>query len=182
MRVIFILTCLILISKTANSQKYFTKSGAIEFEASVPSFEEVNATNKTVTAIMNVETGELAALALVKAFRFKIALMEEHFNENYAESSKFPKTTLKGVIQNFKLNELTKNRKQFYIEGEISFHGKTKKVLIESYISLDNSQIIISSEFILNPEDFDIELAKVVRNKVADEVIVSTNFIMALKK
>ena len=80
---------------TAFSQgKFLTKSGAITFEASVPSFEEVKATNDKVTAIINTETSDIAALALVKGFRFKVALMEEHFNENYAESDKFPKAKI----------------------------------------------------------------------------------------
>lgn len=57
------------------------------------SFEEVAAKNNVVTAIINTENGEFAALALVKAFRFKNALMEAHFNANYAESNKFPKAT-----------------------------------------------------------------------------------------
>ena len=52
----------------------------IIFEASVPSFEEVKATNLNVSAVLNTNTGEFAALALVKGFRFKVALMEEHFN------------------------------------------------------------------------------------------------------
>ncbi|MBT8273073.1 MAG: YceI family protein, partial [Bacteroidia bacterium] len=63
-------------------QKYLTKAGTLSFEASVPSFEEVAAKNEAVTAILNTENGEFAALALVKGFRFKNALMEEHFNEN----------------------------------------------------------------------------------------------------
>ena len=76
-----------LISFFAFSQeKYLTKTGTLVFEASVPSFEEIKATNTNVTAIFNASNGEFATLALVKGFRFKNALMEEHFNESYAES------------------------------------------------------------------------------------------------
>jgi len=75
--------------------KKITKTGDIRFEASVPSFEEVKAQNKTATVILNPENGEIAALALIKGFRFKIALMEEHFNENYIESTNIQKLRLK---------------------------------------------------------------------------------------
>ena len=74
-----------------SQEKYLTKTGLLNFEASVPSFEEIKATNTNVTAIFNAANGQFATLALVKGFRFKNALMEEHFNESYAESDSYPK-------------------------------------------------------------------------------------------
>ena len=94
---------LLLGASTFAQQKYLTKTGQISFEASVPSFEEVAAKNNSVTAILNTENGEFAALVLVKAFRFKNALMEEHFNENYAESHLYPKATFKGKIKDYNI-------------------------------------------------------------------------------
>jgi hypothetical protein len=81
--------CLIF-STVLFSQKMITRSGEIKFEASMPAFEEVAAKNNTVSCIFDTSTGEIAALALVKAFRFKVPLMEEHFNENYIESDQLP--------------------------------------------------------------------------------------------
>src|SRR5258705_13300570 len=80
------------------SQKMITRTGEIKFEASVPSFEAVAAVNNSVSAILDESNGEFVALALIKAFKFKVPLMEEHFNENYIESSKYPKATFKGNI------------------------------------------------------------------------------------
>ena len=75
---------LLLVSLSITSQnRYLTKTGTVEFEASVPSFEEVKAINNSTTAIINSETGEFAALVLIKGFRFKNALMEEHFKSDY---------------------------------------------------------------------------------------------------
>ena len=59
-----------------SQEKYLTKTGLLNFEASVPSFEEIKATNTNVTAIFNAANGQFATLALVKGFRFKNALME----------------------------------------------------------------------------------------------------------
>ena len=79
-----ILTAMLSITGICLSQeKMIDKSGMITFEASVPSFEEVKAINNSVTFVLNPATGEIACLALMKGFRFKVALMEEHFNESY---------------------------------------------------------------------------------------------------
>ena len=72
------------LSQIQAQERFLTRTGEIQFEASIPSFEPVAAENKTVTAIINPKNGDIAALALVKGFRFENALMEEHFNENYA--------------------------------------------------------------------------------------------------
>ena len=96
------------------AQKMITRSGEIKFEASMPTFEEIAAKNNTASCIFDTSTGEIAALVLVKAFRFKVPLMEEHFNENYMESSKFPKATFKGKIVNFDSSKIT-SKKQILI-------------------------------------------------------------------
>ena len=103
---------LALLSFSTVADKKITKTGTIVFEASVPSFEEVKAKNEAVTCILNPDNGEIAALALMKGFRFKVALMEEHFNENYVESSKYPKATFKGKIDNFDESKLTTTAKE----------------------------------------------------------------------
>ena len=86
-------------------------------------FEEIKATNNNVTAILNTENGQFAALALVKGFRFKNALMEEHFNENYAESDEFPKAIFKGELTGFSIENI---QTTYSINGTLSFHGVTK--------------------------------------------------------
>src|SRR4051812_19835446 len=98
----FVILLLIFAASTNGSaQKLITKTGSIKFQASMPSYEEVAAENKSVSAILEQSTGDFAALVLIKGFRFKVALMEEHFNENYMDSEKFSKATLKGKIEDF---------------------------------------------------------------------------------
>ncbi|WP_242093227.1 YceI family protein [Aestuariivivens sediminicola] len=174
--------CLFLISATLMAQtKYLTKTGTVGFEASVPSFEEVKASANNVTAILNIENGEFAALVLVKGFRFKNALMEEHFNENYAESHKFPKATFKGKIQDFDLSKLDQKSK-FILTGELSFHGKTKQIEdVEVTLSRTNDTLKTIGEFTAQASDFDIEIPKIVRNKIAETVEVSFDFELKMK-
>ncbi|WP_313804673.1 YceI family protein [Flavobacterium sp.] len=158
--------------------KKSTKTGEIYFEASVPSFEEVAARNKSTTAILNTETGEIAALTLIKGFRFKIALMEEHFNENYMESSEYPKATFKGRVSNFNLSELDANFKDFIIKGSLQIHGKTKEMNIPAKLKKTAEGIILNSNFSVNSEDFDIRIPRVVSNKVAKKVNITMDFLL----
>jgi hypothetical protein len=184
MKWFFIITgFLLFVNTNAFSQdKYYTKTGTLNFEASVPSFEEVKAKNNTTTAILNIETGEIAALSLIKGFRFKVALMEEHFNESYAESNKFPKATFSGKIQNYKPELLTKDSSKFLINGKLTFHGKTIEIITDVFISMNNNIIKFNSTFKVKPEDFDIQLPKVVRYKIAEIVDVQIYFELNQKK
>ncbi|HJS01288.1 MAG TPA: YceI family protein [Flavobacterium sp.] len=159
-----------------SQDKKSTKTGEITFEASVPSFEEVKATNKGVSCILNTQTGEIAALALVKGFRFKVALMEEHFNENYIESGKYPKAIFKGKIENFDASKLTDAPQKFTINGTLVIHGKTKNITSVALIKKSASKIEIDTNFSVQPEDFDIKIPSVVSKKVAKTVDVKCHF------
>lgn len=177
---LFLLT--FISAHTFAQTKYLTKTGTVNFEASVPSFEEVKATNNSVTAIINTDNGDFAALVLIKGFRFKNALMEEHFNENYAESDKYPKATFKGVVQDFKTSKLSNQEKKFLIHGELNFHGKTKLLEdLTTYISTDGNSITISGSFKTSASDYDIKIPKIVRNKIAQDIEVFFKFNMKKK-
>ncbi|WP_299438737.1 YceI family protein [uncultured Aquimarina sp.] len=159
--------------------KYITKKGTINFEASVPSFEEVKAKNTTVTAILNTDNGEFAALALIKGFRFKNALMEEHFNENYIESDDYPKATFKGKLVGFDINDI---KGEYMIKGTLTLHGKSKEIETKGSLSKDDEVTIsISSSFIAKPEEFDIKIPSIVSKKIADDISVNFNFKLVKK-
>src|SRR4051812_34513770 len=104
---LFLVPLFLLTAACFSQEKIITKNGKITFEASMPAVEEVKGKNEGVTCVVNIKTGEIASLALVKGFRFKVALMEEHFNENYMESDKYPKSTFKGKIEDFDYSKLT---------------------------------------------------------------------------
>lgn len=171
-----VLIALLLLSAGVSAQKMITKTGKITFEASVPSFEEVKATNNGVTCVLNAATGEIASLALVKGFRFKVALMEEHFNENYVESDKFPKSTFKGKIENFDASALTASAKDFTIKGQLELHGKTKDITANAKIRKTDAGIEIVTTFSANASDFDIAIPSVVKSKVSNKVNVRSEF------
>lgn len=167
----------VLLSLSINAQnKYLTKTGIVDFEASMPAFEAVSAKNNAVTAILNTENGEFAALVLVKGFRFKNALMEEHFNENYAESDKFPKASFKGTLQEFNI-ELLENTKTFGLNGILTFHSESKIIkAVPIEVTKKENRILLTGTFNVKASEFNIKIPKVVRNKIAEDILVSFSF------
>lgn len=172
-KLLYLIVLTVAISTSAQ-EKYLTKTGTLHFEASVPSFEEVAAKNSGVTAILNAETGEFASLALVKGFRFKNALMEEHFNENYAESHLYPKATFRGTIVNFDVNT---TQGTYNVKGELTFHGVTNTIEVNGVtLTKQGNTYSLSGSFSANPADYNIEIPKIVRSKIAESITVSFEF------
>ena len=176
MKKTLLLSALLITALTFAQDKMITKTGKITFEASVPAFEEVKAKNEVATCVLNPKTGEIASLTLMKSFRFKLALMEEHFNENYIESDTYPKSTFKGKIENFDVASLTASPKEYTIKGKLELHGKSKDIAIPAKISKTGSGIEITSSFSVNADDFAIAIPSVVKNKVSNKVNVRTEF------
>ncbi len=181
-QLLLICMCLLICSVSFSQDKYIDKNGTIVFEASEKLFEEVKATNKSTTAIYNIETNEIAALALMKGFRFKNSLMEEHFNENYMESDSYPKAIFKGKIIDFNAKEnLNEIAVEVNVKGVLELHGKQKTIEAIFTIQKINNIIAITGSFTVSPSDFDIEIPKIVRNKIAKVVNVSLDFKLVQK-
>jgi YceI-like protein len=177
MKNIIYLIILFISFNVTSQNRYITKTGTVELEASVPSFEEVKAKNNSTTAIINSESGEFAALVLIKGFRFKNALMEEHFNENYAESDVYTKANFKGKIDDFSVEKLSANPQTFNLEGVLTFHGKSKTLEeLTIQIVINEDVITISGKFLADASDFDIKIPKIVRSKINEEIKVSFEF------
>jgi hypothetical protein len=172
--------CLIF-SLAMYSQQLKTRSGEIKFEATMPSFEQIAAKNNTVSCIFDTATGKIAALALIKEFRFKLPLMEEHFNENYIESDQFPKATFKGEIIDFELSKLSSSKTIYDLEGELTMHGVTKRVKTKISLAQNAGKINAVSVIPVKLKDYAIEVPSLVKSKIAENVKVSINFILEAK-
>ncbi|SHG75691.1 YceI family protein [Winogradskyella jejuensis] len=167
---------MLFITASVSAQKLIDKKGKITFEASEETFEPVKASNSSVTAIVNTETNEIAALALMKGFRFKNSLMEEHFNENYIESETYPKAKFRGKLLDFEYSQLGNENTSVVVEGKIELRGKEKPIRTTLSVKKSNGSIIMQGSFKVTPADFDIEIPSIVRKKIANEIIVSLDF------
>ncbi|MFC4634900.1 YceI family protein [Dokdonia ponticola] len=170
----------ILFCTQGYAQKYYTKTGQIDFEASVPAFEPVKASHKTVTALLDANSGEIAILSLMKGFRFRNALMEEHFNENYMESDTYPKAVFKGTVIDFSKEGLD-NNKSFTVKGTLTLHGKTKDVEAVLDVKMVANTLVLKTTFSVAPEEFDIEIPGVVSEKISDKILITADFTLVEK-
>ncbi|WP_310558812.1 YceI family protein [Flavobacterium sp.] len=170
---------LLLLAHYLFAQKEMTtKTGIVNFEASVPLYEEVVATNKNASCVLNLKSGVLSSEVKMKGFEFKLSLMREHFNTKYLETDDYPTAHFKGTIVGFNWNNIDVNPKEYKLKGEMKIHGKTKKInTIVTLRKLENKLEIIS-DFSLNVKDFDIEIPKILSLKVADKVNVNTHFLL----
>ncbi len=172
-----LLLLLFLITATfCFSQKYATKTGRIHFEASVPLFEDVDATNLQVITVLNAATGEIASVAQVKNFKFKTPLMEEHFNENYAESSKFPKTSFSGRISDFNIDKISSVPLPCTITGTLTFHGVSNRVSSAANIYSRDGRMYVSGKFAAKPGDYKVTIPTLLTKKIAEKVNIDYHF------
>jgi hypothetical protein len=161
--VLFFLFNLVL---AVNAQKYMTKNGFIGFYSHTP-MEDIKAENNQVVGALDITTGEMVFQALIKSFHFDRALMEEHFNENYMESDKIPKSMFKGKITNLSAVDLTKNGTyDVTVEGDLTIHDVTNKITTKGTIEVVTGGINANSKFNIVPEDYKITIPGVVREKI----------------
>ena len=151
---------------TGFSQKYMTKNGYIGFYSHTP-IEDIKAENNQVASVLDNASGELVFQVLIKSFHFQKALMEEHFNENYMESEKYPKATFKGKITNFAAIDFSK--KGTYdatVEGDLTIHNVTNKISTKGTFEILSGGINATSKFNIVPEDYKISIPGIVRDKI----------------
>ena len=169
---------LLIYGNSIHAQKYFTKNGSISF-FSKTAVEDIKADNNQVLALINTQKGELQFSLLTKGFRFKKALMEEHFNKDYIESDKFPKATFKGTIADFAAVNFTKDGTYaIAVTCDLTIHGVTKKITANSSIIIKAGKITGTSKFIVQVADYNINIPKVYRDNISKtiEITVNCNF------
>jgi polyisoprenoid-binding protein YceI len=155
----FILAAVFL-TQTANAQKvYGTRNGRISFSA--PSDDEVKAVNNEVTSRI-ADNGQITFSALIKGFRFKLAEMQEHFNDQYLESNKFPRADFKGNIAN--LSEVNFAKDGSYkatVKGDLTLHGITKSITANGTVEIRGGKPVVSCKFSVALKDFNVSTSGV---------------------
>lgn len=146
---------------------YMTRSGKVSFFSKTP-LENIEAVNNEVSSIINTETGEIAFAILIKSFHFERALMEEHFNENYMESVRIPKSTFQGRITNLHSVDFRKDGTYpASVEGDLTIHGVKQHITSSGTITVKADKVMVTSALTLKPEDFDIQIPALVAEKIA---------------
>ncbi len=162
--------CLFFLSAQSQDTLWFTRTGHIYF-ISHTDIIDIDANNYQTGSILNTKTGEMAFTLLMKSFKFTLPLAEEHFNENYVESEKFPKATFKGRIVNFDPLKLVPGVDyKVIVEGDLTIHGITSRVSEEGVLQRSGNEIKATSRFVIKLETYKIEIPNIVIDKVAKEI------------
>jgi len=171
-----ILIGVIMISNTALfSQNYITRTGKIVFNAtSKKSPEKIEGINNEVANILDIRTGKIIFQVLIKSFKFEKELMQEHFNENYMESDKFPKADFKGNIINF--DEVNFSKDGVYnikTAGKLTIHGITSDITIPGTLTVKGNTITAKAQFSILLKDYKIQVPDLVADKVNSNATIT---------
>ncbi|MEM9527256.1 MAG: YceI family protein [Bacteroidota bacterium] len=151
-----------------------TKDGTTTFFSHSP-IEDIEAINEKTTAAINFSTGDVVVKMLIKHFTFENALMQEHFNENYMESEKFPAAIFKGKLESDQPVDLTQDGEYpVTIMGELTIRGIAKPLTAAAQITVSDEELSATTKFIAKPADFDIKIPSVVVKNIAEEIEVTT--------
>lgn len=151
-------------------EKFFTKSGKIIFESKAP-LENIEGLNKSVTSVLDIKTGNMQFAVLMKGFEFEKALMQEHFNENYVESHKYPKAEFKGqVVNNAEINYTREGTYTAKVKGKLTIKGESKDVETTGTILIKEGRVVTSSIFNIQLSDFKVEIPRIVKDNISNTV------------
>ena len=174
----FYLVILLGLSVGAYGQSKFIDKNAYTSFYSATSLENILGESNEVVSILDADKGDIAFQALMTTFHFKRALMEEHFNENYMESTKFPKARFKGTIADFNKDMLKAPVANIKITGVLSVHGVDKTITVPGMLGIEAGKLVATSKFKVTPEDFGIVIPSLVRDKIGKEfeITVKVNY------
>lgn len=156
----------------SSPQFYQTTSLKINFFSSAP-VEDIDANSEEGIMVLNLGNGATSIKVPLRSFHFKKALMQEHFNENYVESEKFPEAIFKGKVEN--IEELKPGTSAVLnLTGDFTIHGVTKQrnFPISFSLSEDARVLKVSSNFKVACKDHDIKIPKILWQNIAEVVDV----------
>lgn len=157
------------------AQKYMTRTGKITFNAtSKNSPEKIEGVNNEVASILDAGSGDIVFQVPVKSFKFERQLMQDHFNENYMESDKYPKSDFKGKIDN--ASEVNFSKDGTYntkVSGKLTIHGVTNDVTVPGTIAVKGNTVTLKAKFMVKLADYKISVPSLVADKLAKEATVN---------
>lgn len=176
MKTIFLSVFLLLVVTRISAQNYVAPQGKIHFHSSAP-LEDIDAISSEGNLLLNNATKKVTAKVEMKSFAFKKALMQQHFNDSYIESDKYPYGILEAEIMEtvpFKKDGVYK----ITLKGTFEVHGVKQQRLIYGKLTIKDGQPEKAfAEFEVRLKDHDIKVPTIVVMHIAEVIKVDVNFI-----
>lgn len=154
----------------ARQEIYVCKNAVVSLYSKAP-IEDIDARSDKGSSVFNATTGDIAFSVPVRSFQFDKSLMQEHFNENYMESDKYPLAAFKGKITD--KPDLTRDGSYpVTATGTLDVHGVKQSKTIKGSIVVNNGAITISSEFMVACKDHQIDIPTLVFSNIAENIRV----------
>ncbi len=160
-------------SSIAWGQKFGLEKSLVTFFSDA-TIEDIAAQNSKSSAILISETGDVAFAIPIREFIFDKSLMQEHFNEKYLESEKFPKATFQGKITGYQLN--ASGPQPAIAKGKLTIHGITREIEVQGTVESAGQKIFMKSKFIVKLDDYGISRPQLLWQNIAEQVEVSVDF------
>jgi polyisoprenoid-binding protein YceI len=159
---------------TTNAQdRLLTRNGSISFYSKT-AIEDINANTQTAVSVLDKKTGQIEFSVLVKSFTFEKALMQEHFNEDYLESDKFPKSTFKGHIEDLDKVSFDKDGKYTVsVTGDLTIHGQSRTLTTPATLTILKGTALADAQFDIVLSDYRISIPSLVKDKISKTVKIA---------
>jgi len=159
---------------TTESVLYSTATGNIKIKSEAP-LELIEASSNELKGVIDISKKTFSFSVLNRSIKgFNSPLQQEHFYENYIETTKFPATTFKGkIIEQVDLS--VDGKYEVRAKGILSIHGVDQERIIKAGIEVKNKIIQLNSSFTVPLSDHNITIPKIVYQKIAEEVNISVN-------
>jgi hypothetical protein len=153
---------------------YFSGKGTADFRSEAQQ-ELIKATSTELIGVLNPAGKTFFFKVQVQTFQgFNSALQQEHFNEKYLESDKYPEATFYGkIIENIDL--AIDGLYDIRAKGILKIHGVEMERIIRNEVKVENGIIKIKSSFSVLLSDHKIKVPRVVHEKIASEILVDIN-------
>ena len=181
----YILVTLLFISiaSSVSAQKVFLANGGMAYFFSATPLENIEAKSQSLTSVLTTGSNKILFNIPLRTFKFDKSLMEEHFNEKYVESEKYPKASFKGVI-NETIDWSRDTVLTVTATGTFDLHGVTKETTEKGTLKITGDKINLVVAFDITLADYKIRIPKVVTTNIAEviRVNIECDFIPYVKK
>ena len=177
MKYVAIIFLCLTVGNIYGQKTLITKSSTTSFYSHAP-LEDIEAINSQTTAALDLAKKEIVVKMLIKHFTFENALMQEHFNENYMESEKFPSSIFKGSFNSAQDVDLNVDGTyEVEVVGEITIRGIQKPVNCMATMIVKDRTLKATTKFVLKPKDFNIDIPSVVVKNIAEEIEITSELV-----
>ena len=178
-RILTIILLFLSAGSTVAQHIYTSRNATISFYSYAP-IEDIKAKSETGVAAIDINSRSVYFKVPIRSFKFRKSMMEEHFNEKYLESDKYPKAEFKGKI----VEDIDLSKEGSYpvtVQGDLDIHNVTKKYTTRATLEVAGGKISASSTFNVRLVDHRITIPTLVTRNIAETLEIKVKAVLTKK-